>query len=462
MNDAIVLAKPSIDKAAARRQKAEARQKQARKKASKAPEAARSSSVRISNDSNAPAERFSFVFGPQEKAIHDYLRCVFKPSEYVARVPASRGSFELYTDLWRTSESGSVVAGSDGTAVLGVCAPNWVESGNASGTPNAYSQVVGYTDMGSASIASVGGATAYGYQFPTLGASFSAAWKGVILDRPTDSAMNATTRIRLVAMELRIHSVMAATASKGEVMLCGSVNPLGGIRAGSLNGSNWDDIVKTNGGVMTRAIRALPNWKSGEIFSIVAIPAEDQAFEMCTVGATGVSAPSFGGGPLVPLLNIGLLARSMTPDDIINYEITYVWESELAKSNVAETSSRPVVGIPASTLNTAMASARPLAIHNQMAGIHALPFVETLANTNPNGLAALARMPGLKRPSVSPSAQSSGAVVHHVPETGWFSQLINGGKALHKVVTNSGLLSAIPVVGGPLQAVASVLSKLFD
>lgn len=453
-----------------RGQATEGRQQQARTKKAQekrpAPSAVRSAPIRLSSDSNAPAEQFQYVFGPQEKAIHDYLRCVFQPDDHVARVPATRGSFELYTNLWRTRESGTCVAGSDGTAMIGVCAANWVEDGNNSGNPTLNVQTLGFTNMGNAVVASNNAATGYAATFNTVGAiQDPSAFSLPVMDVPTDTPLTSQTRIRLVAMELRIHSVMAATTSKGEVMLCGTVNPLGGVRAGSLNGNSWNDIVKTNSSVVTRAIRSLPNWKSGEVFSIVAIPAEDQAFEMCEIPASA-STYSLAQNQY-PVYNIGMLARSMTAGDTVNYEVTYVWESELAKSNLAESRTPSSVSVPASTLNLATGAARPYATLNRLPGVHTLPFMETLANVAPNALGALARHPALAKrpitlPMVADAVKGANAVVHHTPETGWFSRVIAGGKDLHKAVTSSGVLTAVPVIGGALQAVSSVLASLFD
>lgn len=452
---------PPLSAAAKAKRAARAKkEKTAAATAGRAPAAIRNTPITVSHDSNKPAERFTYVFGPQEKAVHDYLRCVFQPNQYAARVPASRGSFELYTKLWRTQESGSIVAGVDGNAVLGLCAANWVESGNNTGLPLLGCQILGYTNQGTASFASSDQTLGYA-GFPGLGFTVGAGWQGQILDTPSDTPLDPQTRIRLVAMELRVHSVMAAVTSKGELMLCGTVNPVAGVRSGSLNGAAWDDIVKTNDGVMTRAIRGLPSWKSGEVMSIVAMPAEDQAFEMCEVPATGVSSPSYPGGPLFPAFNIGLLARSMTPGDKINYEVTYVWETELAKSNTAEGSkgSKAAV-VPASTMNIAMSAARPLAAHNQLQGVHALPWIETMAKTNPNALVALEKHPVMANLKDGPRTRPG--VLYQEPETGFWGKLWSGAKQLHNSVTDTGLLAKIPYIGLPLQAAASALSSLFD
>lgn len=441
-------------KAAAKAARARAGKKKEKADGGSDTRAVRSGAVALNNhDSNKPADAFAYVFGPQHKAVRDYLRCVFEPDKYTARVPASQGSFELLTELWRTRESGVIVAGSDGTAVLGLCAPNWVEAGNGMGEPFAGSQVLGYTTMGAASQVSQVPADAYAGTFPVQGSVVDAAWKATPLDRPTDTPLDAQSRIRLVAMQLKVHSVLANNTAKGEMLLCGTVNPVGGPGAGSINGCTWDQIIKTNDGVMTRAVIGLPNWKPGKSFSIVAIPAEDQAFQMCEIPASGITVS--------PVFHLGFLARSMTAGDSISYEVTYVWETELAKTNRAETFSAAVIPVPASTLQLAAAKARPYAASNQHPGIHALPWIETLAQTEPSALAALERHPTM-RPHVESAQAKRPAVSYQAPDTGFWGKLFEGGKALHKAVTNTGLLTAVPVIGAPLQAAASLLSSLFD
>lgn len=420
--------------------------------------------IAASRDSNEPAEMFNYVFGPQHKATHDYLKCIFNPSKFQARVPASRGSFELLTKLWDTKESGTAVAGADGNAFIAVAAPNWVESGNSDGTPALDSQCVGYTTMGSACLRSKNPASNYATVPLNGSACVDSEFAWTVMDRPTDGALNNASRLRLVAMELRIHSVMAASTSKGEIMLSGTVAPVSEAQGGTLNGVSWDDVVKTNAGTVTRAIRTLPSWKSGEVFSIVAIPGEEQAFEMVQVPATARTAQFVDTGAwytYAPWFHLLCQARSMTPGDTLNYEVTYVWESELAKTNESSTSAAKVIPVPAATLNLATANARPYSL-SKYPGVHSLPWIETLAQTEPMAVAALSRHPAL-HPKLRPAAAPPGLVYTEPKEAepSFLGKLGGLAKDVLDGAADSSWLKKVPYVGGALSSVAGVLGSLF-
>lgn len=113
-------------------------------------------SIRASSDNNKPADQFTYVFGPQEQSLHDWMGCVFDPENKSARVPNATGGFELYTQLWRTRNTGSAVADSSGNLFIGVCASGWTESGNQDGVPASSCTVLGYTTTGKAVLASTG------------------------------------------------------------------------------------------------------------------------------------------------------------------------------------------------------------------------------------------------------------------------------------------------------------------
>jgi hypothetical protein len=427
-----------------------------------APTAVRSGAViKSKSDTNAPAERFTFILGPEEKALHDYLRCVFNPADYTARVPVSPGGFELYTQLWRTYESGTAIAGADGNAVIGLGCSSWVEGGNNDGVPDFWSQILGYNNSGAAIYRSNNAAAAVAAAFLPVSNAIGPNNTATDLDRPTDQALTANTRIRLVAVELAIHSVAAANTAKGEIMLCGTVNPTGGIGGGSLNGATWDQIDKTNPEVITKAVRAIPNWKSDEVFSIVAIPGEAQAFEMVLLPLNGSVWNGTMADKTVPYLHLGMLARSMTPGDQLSYKATFVWETELAKTNQAESKPMKVVPVPQNVMDVAKSAARPYAVANKVPGIHALPWVETLGQTNPAAVYGLGLHPSI--PAKLKGPRPAGPLVVHRPDQpSFFSNVLSAGKNLLKGVSQSGVLSKIPYVGPLVQGVGNVLSSLFD
>lgn len=412
------------------------------------------------HDSNQPASRFTYVLGPQEKELHDYLQCIFDPDSYSARVPNDQGGFELYTELWRTFENGVVTAGTDGTAVLGLCADSWVENGNADGVPNPASQCLGYTGNGPAAYYSNGTAASY-TTFPAAGAAINIAFGANILDTPTDTALTPTTRMRLVAMKLAVHNVDAATLTKGEMMLSGTVNPNGGVRGGSLNSALWDDVAKTNDKVVSRAVRGLPNWKPGQEFAIVAIPGEAQCFEMVQYPAVPQSLTNF------PFAHILLQARSMTAGDQISYRITYIWESELARSNTADGGAYVPPTVPLQTVLAATANAHKYSTAPGIAGIHALPWIETLASTNPNGVEGFSKHSSIP-PSLRPVKEMSKEMVVYRPHkdnaspTSFLGKVASLGKAIVGTAAKSNVLSKIPYVGPVLQGLASALDGIFN
>lgn len=440
----------------------EKKDKKREKKAAAVPQAVRSGkAIAIrGSETNAPAAQFTYVLGPQEKALHDYLRCVFNPRDYAARVPNSAGGFELYTQVWRTFENGTMVAGANGVALLGLCANSWVEASNANGVPDGNCQVLGWNQSGAACFRSNSAAANYS-AIPQQQSAVQAGWSGVNLDRPTDQAMTLNTRIRLVAMELRLRSTLNSQTAKGEVLLVGSVNPMGGQQGGAINEATWDDIAKTNEEVVTRATRSIANWGSDEVMSIVAIPAEQQAFEMCLVPQNASA-----GITTFPLVSVAAFARGMTPGDALSYEVCYVWETEMAKSNNASSAQteRPV-SVPSSTLSLATANASKYAHLNAVPGMHSLPYIETLAVTQPNAVEALSRLPSLPptlktRPSVQTVAhRPSGEAA---PGGSFLGRLWTLGKGLLKTGINSGMLMRIPEVGPVVQGVASALSSLLD
>ncbi len=413
------------------------------------------SSVQSSRDNNKPAAQFKYVFGVQEKALHDWMSCVFDPDKFQAPVPNATGGFELYTQLWRTRNSGSAVAAADGTAVVACAASGWTEDGNTDGQPRADVACMGFTTPGRATLASDGSASVAIVPYTGVNPATNGL-AGQTLVKPTE--LNGQSRIRLVGMKLEVHSVMAQNTSKGEVLLCGSVNPAGGVEGGTINGSTWDNIMDTNDDVMVKAIRGLPGWKPEEKFSIVAIPAEQQAFEMQTLNATGYGLTN------TPLFSIAALARGLTPGDSISYNVTYVWETEMSKSYEAVQQDRPVVPVDQATLDIAKTKMRPYATLSGTQGIHALPWVETLATTSPAAIHALASHPSMRPVGhVLPSATT--AFVPHPADaapTSFLGKLYNAGQSLLGKVVSSGVLSKIPYVGGILNTVANGIKSIFS
>lgn len=422
-----------------------------------APFQATGTAIRATSDNNKPSAQFSYVFGPQEQSLHDWMACVFDPENKSARVPNATGGFELYTQLWRTKDTGTAVADSAGNLFIGVCASGWTESGNQNGVPASSCTVLGYTTPGKATLASTG-AVAIATS-PAAGSTQSVVGvTGQALVQPTQ--LNPNTRIRLVAAVLKVHSVLAANTAKGEIMVCGSVNPGGEVQGGAVNSSTFNDIKNTNSDVMSRAIRAIPSWKSGEVLSIVAIPAEQQSFEMVQLPATGTGVSD------VPLFHMGCFGRNFTAGDSVVYDVIYVWETEMGKTYETDEDRTAVVPVSPDVLDIAKNKMRPYAaLMNHPSApdnIHALPWIETLATTQPAAVHALASHPVMK--PIGHKLPAAGPVIVQpakAPEESFLGKVLGAGKTLLNSVAQGGYLKNVPVVGNILDTVAKGISSIF-
>lgn len=427
-----------------------------------------SGEVITTRDSDRPGSQFTYAVGDNERDLHHYLRSIFDPGHYNARVPNRMGGFELSTKLWTTQEDGVVTAGADGNAVLGVCANGWLEAGNYDGEPDTSCLCLGHSRMGTASFRSSNAAVNYP-AMPAISVALdpfgASGVSGQTLDVPTDSPLTATTRIRLVSMSLSVHTILSNNLAKGEVLLCCSVNPGGEARGGLINGASWDDILKTNDEVMTRATRGLANWGPNDVFEVVAIPGEKQAFEMLLTPSSAYSAGPLGTDGVVPRATLGMFARGLAPGDKISYHITYNWESELAKTNSSAGDLMKPGSVPIEHLQLAASNSQKYAVAPKP-GIHALPWIETMATVNPGAVQALALHPGIPKqlkPVVPFPGVNKMPLIHVSPQKpGFLQNVADFAKTALHGVANSGVLNNVPYVGGILNGLAGTLSKLFD
>lgn len=456
------LPKPSAPLAGGKKQKARTK----KEKVPPVPSSFGTKVVRDSRDSDAPASRFNYVFHAGDAQLRDYLKTVFHPKQYAYGVPAETGGFELFTKTWRTFDAGTAFAGADGIATVGVVCDSWLEDGNYEGRPHPSCQVLSYSTSGAAVIASKSATLTYGPVgcSPSTGTLFSSGdYNSTPLSSPLDANFTDNTRMRLVAVELEVKSVQASNNAKGEIMLFGSVNPQGGVQGGTLNTATWNDILNTPNEVISRSRRTIPNWKPDQVFSVVAIPAEDQAFMM--VKRPSSSLVNMTGG-YYGVMTLGMIARNLSPGDSLEYEVTYVWESELSKTKEANQSYDEKVPLPISTLLTATSKARPYSTQGRVPGISDLPWIDTLSVTNPQAISALAKHP--KVPSAfRPLGGTKEMVIYNPPmmspqPPGSFLDKVAGvAKGALHAISDTGLLSNVPVIGKALQAGASWLDSIF-
>lgn len=416
---------------------------------------------------NDPGGRFEYVIGSSERLLWDYLACIFDPWTRAGRVPCRVGGFELTTRTWCTRNAGVAYANALGDSFIAVAAANWCESGNADGIPDTRCGLLATGGNGSASYST--SPTTVATAFADTTQDIDAGWSALPMDNPMDNGFVYTDRIRLVAMGLKIRQTTADQVAAGEVMLVGSVNPLGGIGGGSINGATWDQLLKTNDEVMVHAIKQIPGWEADDEFTIVAIPGEQQCFEMVQVltGQPTVGNPGAGAGTLqrkFPVFHLGAVARGMTAGQKLTYEVVYRWESEISKTNSTEVlAGKSAAKIPQSTLDMATAHARPLA-HSQVANTHVVPFVQTLASTNPSLVHGLGKHPDLHA-SVRPNKKPLPMLPTYVDvnEGGGFLDKIAGvGKGIINAAAKGGFLKNIPVVGNALDSVANIVSGWFS
>lgn len=415
-------------------------------------------------ESSEPATRFEYVMGPQPKVAHDYIRSVFEPRLYPTRVPNSAGGFEFDTETWRTFDSGTAVAGADGIAIIGVTADCWSESGNQNGVPDTACTALATIDGACGAAAFCSNSAAINYVgFPSLGAAWNTNWNANALIRPTDNSLNSRTRIRLGAMELAVKVELANETAKGEIMLVGSVNPLGGLQGGSINACNWKDIENTNSRVLSRAKRTIANWPSDDEFTVVALPYEAQSFEMATRPTSSTLNMEFG---TYGILTLGMIARGMKPGDAISWTLTMNWESELSKTNqIVDIVASPKVTLPDEVLYDLRNNAQKYqAGYAGMKGIHALPWIETLSKHDPMAVQALANHPALPkqfRPAKPHIGYIPALAAPQKPGT-FLSGIADLAKSALSSVSGSGILKNVPVVGNALQTLSGWLSNVFN
>lgn len=404
-----------------------------------------------------PATAFRYAFSEGEKQLHDYLKAIFNPAKYCGRVPSGRAGFEIYTDVWRTRVAGEAVADASGSLGVVVGMPNWVEDGNYDGQPHAGSQSVGYTTMGYP-IAYTDGSGPTGSIPGVTGAiSGASAWKALQMPRPTDSAMDNNTRIRAVGAILSVHTVQSTNLGQGELQIAGTVNPQGGVSGGSINGGTWSTIEQTNDSVMAIATKAVPGWKSGDELSIVAIPSEQQCFEM-------IQVPSVANldGNKCPIAHLSLLGRGLSNGARVSFSVTMIWESEVARTNRGDMELVKQAFVPPELLASAVAHARPLAVVPKIDGVHAVPFVQALGQHRPMAVEALARHPDLHSDFKGAGGFVPALSYKPAASASLLSKIGNFAKTAASTVKESGLLSKIPYVGPAIQGLANIFGNLFS
>lgn len=437
-----------------------------RRKAKKKPALEKAvGSGQIARDGRAAesaAARFQYILTQSDKEMREYLKTVFHPTKYGHGVPAATGGFELYTKTWRTFDSGVAVAGSNGVAVVGVGCDSWAEDGNAEGQPLASSKFLGYTNPGAACFASSNAAISYaGIGGATTDSFDPAQHTSSVMMKPMNAGeLSASTRMRLVAVELSVKSVLAADTAKGEIALVSSVNPRGGIAGGTINTAKWNDLKQTPAEVLVRAVRNVAGWKSDQTFTIVAIPAEAQAFEMVERPANSL-INTVGG--TYGLVTLGMIARAMTPGDQIEYEVCYLWESEMAASNEATPNLQKLIPQPIEDIGYVAALARPYASSGRVPGVSDLPWVESLSHKQPQKVGALAltpTVPDVFRPSSHPLVVKP--LMAEQKPTSFLGKVQDVAKGALHGIASSKILDKIPYVGGALNSLAGWLDGVFN
>lgn len=418
------------------------------------------------NTSDQPAKHFVYTMGGDAKVVHDYIKGVFNNEELCPRVPRDAGGFELGTKVWRTEDEGVAYASAEGNAFIGVCVPNWVESSNYDGTPDPRCGCLGWNNVGDSNGAMgravyASSSSTVASQLPLYTDTPDGGWSGNRLVIPPDTKMDSGTRIRCTAVTLRVSQNDAKDVAAGQAMLAGTQNPLGGIKGGTLNGCTWNDVENTNNEVMTRAYRSLPQWGNDD-FVIVAVPGEQQCFEMvslppdATVGHPEDSNPAHN---KYPIFHLAMLARAMRAGGKLTYKVTFTWETETARTNSGEDTSALSLPVPQATLDIAKHYMRPYAAVSKTPNLHLLPWVQTLAHTNPGAVTALGQHPDI-HPTLRPS-KVTGSVVSVMKPGGFLSKLGDLGKTLLSGVAKSGALNSVPLVGPALNGLANIVSGWF-
>jgi hypothetical protein len=406
--------------------------------------------------SDEPTTRFHAVLGSQDKALHDWLRTVMDPTspEGVSGCPAMLGTFEVFTELYQDSLSGVAVADAAGLACLGVCVDSWIESGNATGTPDPATRVMGYTTAGVAALGSDGGGS--GAAIPAAGSGF-AGFIQYNLGKPDDN-ITAQTRIRTVAARLSVWSDEPLDSAKGEVMIVSSVNPAGPAEGGRINSATFGGLASMNRKVISRTTANIPGLiASGERLTAVALPAEEQAFEMVQWPAAGYTS--------TPIVTLAAFAKGMAAGQQLQFRVDYVFEAEATKSKLAVTPAMVPerVKVPVDRLNTAITASLPYSSGStatRPSGIHALPFVEELAQSNPMALAAIDHSSSMR--PVHQLAQTRPAqLTLYKPAGAQSGGILSTIKSIGSGLVQSGVLGAIPYVGPVVQGLASGLMKIF-
>lgn len=466
-NGSIVVANPANaaarPDAAARRAAKQARRAEAarlaRLQAVRTPKGAGPGAAvtRKSTNSNEPVTRFHAVFGPRELAFRNWMRTIHNPTGAVSGVPATVGSFQLNTDLWQDGLSGQAKADANGNFWIAVVVDSWIESGNATGTPLPTCQVMGYANPGYMVLATDGTAATAG--IPLAGAIIPAGATATVLNNPAPNIINQETRARQVASRLRVWHAQSANDASGEMTIISSVNPGGSVQGGRLNGCSYSDLISTNPQVVSRYTVTLPNWKPDETIESVAIPAEENAFETYIWPANGYVAAT-------PIFTMACMGKGLKPGAAVEWRVDVVFESEAGKTKRAmvemtgESSWPPAkVQVDTPTLlmgasNSTKYATRPASVGES---IHALPFVETLAVTNPAAVAAIDNHPSMLPVHTAARTRPAALSVYRPASGGVLDAIKTVGNGLVK----SGALGMIPYVGPVVQGIASTLMRIF-
>jgi hypothetical protein len=384
------------------------------------------------------------VFTMQDQAILEYLDGVCNPwTEMPVRAPLVVGGFALETDTYQMVYEGEAIAGTDGVAWVEVPVSGWIEANANTGVPleqyesyniGVQGNVVWYS--GSAAAPAVG--------FPAPGTASSAVIAFQV-GRIVEASWDATTRMRITSVGLEVFSDSAILNAAGKIMICSSIRPgeVGAQSAGSLAINTFATIVTTPRKLVERVEVPLSGWESGKVLRAFAIPSEPAAFSLNELPTSGSIVTPHG--------VIGAIATGMVAGQTFSWRVVFNFESVACLTNRTNVGNPATIHAGLDRIGNSLPHLQPFAtmggpaIHLSKAPIAAHALANEMAITRPGhskGLVALG-----KRPPTG---------------GGFWNGVRDGAKLALSKVSDSGVLSKIPLIGGFMGTAAKAMSSLMN
>lgn len=289
--------------------------------------------------------QFQTIMDPltlQDVSIAEYLLTLGDPwVEDPAGVPILIGGATLRTLKIQQLFEVQAIANSSGFAMVAVDCDGWVVT--SAGTRSCYAS---YSGGAQGSPIWYTNASYAGVFTPTAGSTTGTAGLLAVPLNLLDGQVTSETDVRLVAAGLEVFPDASANTSQGKLAVVAITKPSDSAANGSLVSTTYAILSSQPQDIVSFKSRPVSGWRSGHASRVVAIPNDDNNFEMW-------KPPAVGGGiygyPQLAAIASGFAAnQTFTAKVVLDYEIT------IGKTYVTGVAAQPVFGADASEVFSAV------------------------------------------------------------------------------------------------------------